>query len=295
MKQYIKLFEEFILESGNAIDAAIPFTQDQIQPTIDWMQENIFPEIGLVGIDDDAAVIGSAGKKLPGATSGDIDIAVSADKIASALSSSLELAYLALDEKLKSMGYPTLPKKGFNQVSVGVPIAGDPKNGIGQVDLMITTDLEWSKFMYHSPDFRTAESLYKGAYRNILLMSAMGQSFFEVKKTTDKGETEEYQAYVIRLNQGVVQVRKTFMGVRGLRKSAELLREYDKEITRVPQEIVDLLFNGGHKVAEIMTYEGLKSLLDSGDFKFPEKLPDIMDKFSKELVASGLPLPSELG
>jgi len=295
MKQYIKLFEQFIIESGNAIGESVPFTQDQIQPTIDWLQKNIFPEIGLVGIGDDAAVIGSAGKKLPEATSGDIDIAVSADKIASALNTSLELAYLALDEKLKSLGYSTLAKKSFNQVSVGIPIAGDPKNGIGQVDLMITTDLEWSKFMYHSPDFRTAESLYKGAYRNLLLMSAMGQCFFEVKKTTDKGETEEYQAYVIRLNQGVVQVRKTFLGVRGLRKRAELLRQYDKEITKVPQEIVELLFNGGHKVAEIMTYEGLKSLLDSGDFKYPEKLKDIMDKYKKELTDANLPLPSELG
>lgn len=294
MRRYVKLFEQFILESGNAIGESVPFTQDQIQPTIDWMQKNIFPEIGLVGIGDDAAIIGSAGKKLLGATSGDIDIAVSADKIASALGTSLELAYLALDEKLKSLGYPTLAKKGFNQVSVGVPIAGDQKNGIGQVDLMITTDLEWSKFMYHSPDFRTAESLYKGAYRNLLLMSAMGQCFFAVKKTTDKGETEEYEAYVIRLNQGVVQVRKTFMGKRGLRKTTDRLREYDKEITRVPQEIVDLLFNGGHSVAEIMTYEGLKSLLDSGDFKYPEKLQGIMDKYKNELDRAGLPLPSEL-
>ena len=193
------------------------------------------------------------------------------------------------------MGYSTRLAPAFNQVSFGAPIAGDYKNGVGQVDFMLTHDLEWSRFMYHSPDFRTAESMYKGAYRNLLLMSAIGNCFREITKTTDKGETAEYQAYVIRLNQGVVQVRKSFEGKRGLLKNAQLLREFDKEITRVPQDIVNLLFNGGHKPNEIMTYESLLGLINGGDFKYPEKRRDIMDEFMEKLEAAKLPLPSGLG
>jgi len=292
MKQYVKLFEQFIFESGNSIENAQPFKQEQVQPTVDWIVKNVFPQIGLVGIDDDAAVIGSAGKKLPDATSGDIDIAVSADKIAGALGTSLDKAVFELDKKLKSMGYSTRLAPAFNQVSFGAPIAGDPKKGVGQVDFMLTHDLVWSKFMYHSPDFRTAESMYKGAYRNLLLMAAIGNCFREITKETDKGETAEYQAYVIRLNQGVVQVRKSFEGKRGLLKNAALLKEFDKEITRVPQDIVDLLFNGGHNVSEIMTYEGLKSLIEGGDFKYPGKRKDIMKEYVKKLEDTKLPLPS---
>jgi hypothetical protein len=134
MKQYIKLFEQFILESGNSVENAQPFRQDQVQPTIDWVSKNIFPEIGLIGIDDDAAVLGSAGKKLADQTSGDIDLAVSADKIAGHLSVSLDKALFALDTKLKSLGYSTKLAVGFNQVSIGVPIGGDKKNGVGQLD-----------------------------------------------------------------------------------------------------------------------------------------------------------------
>lgn len=294
MRRYVKLFEQFILESGNSIEDAVPFAQDQVGPTVKWIVKNIFPEIGLVGIDDDAAVIGSAGKKLPDATSGDIDIAVSADKIAGHLGVSLQTVLFELDKKLKSLGYSTQLAVGFTQVSFGAPVGGDYKNGVGQVDLMLTNDLEWSRFIYHSPDFRVAESRYKGAYRNILLMAAIGKCFFEITKKTDAGETAEYKAYVVRLNQGIVEVRKSHEGKKGLLKNAALLKEFDKEITRVPQEIVDLLFNGGHSVAEIMTYEGLKSLLDSGDFKYPEKLNDIMDKYKNELDRAGLPLPSEL-
>jgi hypothetical protein len=147
--QYVKLFEQFIYESGNSIENAVPFTQDQVQPTVDWIAKNIFPQIGLIGIDDDAAVIGSAGKKLPEATSGDIDIAVSADKIAGALETSLDKAVFVLDKKLKSMGYSTKLAPGFNQVSFGAPIAGDYKNGVGQVDFMLTNDLDWSRVFYH--------------------------------------------------------------------------------------------------------------------------------------------------
>jgi hypothetical protein len=293
--KYVKLFEQYIFESGNSIENAVPFKQDQVQSTVDWLVKNVFPQIGLSGIDDDAAIIGSAGKKLPDATSGDIDIAVSADKIAGFLGTSLQNALFALDKKLKELGYSTRLAPGFNQVSIGAPVGGDSKNGVGQVDFMLTNDLDWSRFIYHSPDFRTAESQYKGAYRNLLLMSAIGKSFFEITKQTDKGETAEYQAYVVRLNQGIVQVRKSFEGKRGLLKTAALLRDYDKEITKAPQDTVNLLFNGGHKPSDIDTYEKLKGLLESGDFKYPNKLGEILADFKVKLEDAKLPLPSDLG
>ena len=295
MKRHVKLFEQFIFESGNSIENAVPFRQDQVQPTVDWIVKNVFPQIGLVGIDDDAAVIGSAGKKAAGATSGDIDIAVSADKIAGHLGSSLQTVLFELDKVLKSQGFSTKLAHGFNQVSIGAPIAGDYKNGVGQVDFMLSSDLDWSRFIYHSPDFRTAESQYKGAYRNLLLMATIGKCFYEITKSTDKGETAEYQAYVVRLNQGIVQVRKSFEGKKGLLKNAALLKEFDKEITRLPEDVVNLLFNGGHKPADINTYEKLKGLIDSGDFKFPEKKKDIMAEFVEKLEDAKLPLPSDIG
>lgn len=291
--KYIKLFEQFILESGNSIQDAAPFRQDQVEPTIKWLAANVFPKIGLSGIDDDAAVIGSAGKKLPDQTSGDIDVAVSADKIASALETSLQNVLFALNDRLKSLGFETKLAPGFNQVSIGAPIGGDRKNGVGQVDLMLSTDLDWSRFIYHSPDFRIAESKYKGAYRNLLLMAAIGKSFYEITKTTDKGEVAEYQSYVVRLNQGITQVRKSFEGKKGLVKTAQLLKDYDKSITNEPQGVVDLLFNGGHKPSDISTYEGLKSLIDSSDFKYPGKRSEVYKDFMQKLEDSKLPLPAE--
>jgi hypothetical protein len=293
--KHIKLFEQFINESGNSINDAQPIPQADVMPTAKWVESNLFPKIGLVGLDDDAAIIGSAGKKAADQMSGDVDIAVSADKIAAALGTTLQNALFALNDKLKSLGYETKLAPGFNQVSIGAPIGGDPKKGTAQIDLMLSTDLDWSRFIYHSPDFRTAESRYKGAYRNLLLMAAMGNSFRKVVATTDAGEVKEFEAYVIRLNQGVVQVRKSFEGKKGLLKNAALLREYDKEITRTPQEVVNLLFKGNHNPSDVDTYEKLKSLIDSSDFLYPEVRSAIMNEYKQKLVDAKLPFPNDLG
>lgn len=292
--KYIKLFEQFINESGNAIQDSVPFKQSQIGGTIDWCQKNIFSQIGLEGLGVDCAVIGSAGKKKADATSGDIDIAVSADKIAVHFNTSLGKAVFALNDALVSMGHSTKMIHSLNQVSIAAPIDGDYKNGVGQVDLMLSNNLTWSTFMYHSPDFTRDESKYKGAYRNILLMSAIGDSFFKTTKETDKKEIAEYEAYVIRLNQGVVKVRKSFEGKRGLVKNAKLLKEFDELITDEPKELVNLLFKGDFEPDDINTYEKLKTLLESPHFKYPQKLDTILKKFKINLDKNNLPHPEDI-
>ena len=293
--KYVKLFEQFINESGNSIEDAVAINQVDVMPTAKWVEANVFPKIGLVGLDDDAAIIGSAGKKLPEQTSGDVDIAVSADKMAAFLGTSLQNVLFELNTILKSLGYQTRMAPGFNQVSIGAPIAGDPKKGVAQIDLMLSTDLDWSRFIYHSPDFRISESRYKGAYRNLLLMAAIGQSFRKITAETEAGETKEFEAYVVRLNQGIVQVRKSFEGKKGLLKNAALLRDFDKFITNTPSDVVALLFNGKHVPNDINTYEKLKALLDSTDFKYGEVKNAIFKDFEQKLIDAKLPLPEDLG
>lgn len=293
--KYIKLFEDFLNESGNSIENAIPIAQVDVMPTAKWIESNIFPKIGLTGLDDDAAIIGSAGKKLPDQTSGDIDIAVSADKIAAFLGTSLQNVLFSLNDKLKSLGYSTKMAPGFNQVSIGALINGKQNNGIVQVDFMLSTDIEWSRFIYHSPDFRIAESRYKGAYRNLLLMAAIAQSFKAIVAQTDAGETKEFEAYVVRLNQGVVQVRKSFEGKKGLLKNAALLKEFDKFVTNTPSEVVSLLFNGKHSPTDINTYEKLKALIDSSNFKFNTTRSNVLKDFEQKLIDAKLPLPNDIG
>lgn len=294
MSKFIKPFHQFINESGNAIQDSIPFRQHQIKPTITWLEKNLFPYIGLEGIGIDASIIGSAGKKKDHETSGDIDLAISAHKVSTYLESSLSNLLFTLNSILIELGYSTQVATGFNQISIAVPIEGDYQLGVGQVDLMLSTDLKWSTFIYHSPDFTKNESQYKGAYRNLLLMSAIGKSFYQIISTTDDDRVKEYEAYVVRLNQGIVKVRKSFEGKNGLLKNAKLLKEFDQLITNEPQTTVDLLFDGDFRPEDINTYEKLKQLLQSPFFKFKKILPSIFIDFLLKISENKLPIPEDM-
>ena len=191
-------------------------------------------------------------------------------------------------------GYSTDKNKGFNQVSVGVPIEGNWKKGVAQVDLMLTDNLDFSTFMYHSPDFTKAESKYKGLYRNILLMNIISNCKREATKLTDKKEIAEYQSYVLRLNQGVVQVTKSYVGAKGnLVKTAKLLNDQDRFITDTPEAISELAFGPDVPPSEIMTFENMWKLVTDPKFIHKDKLPLILEDFRVKILATKVPFPEE--
>ena len=284
----------FLSEGGNAVEEARPLLQDEVIETYKWIEKNIFPKLGLVGEGTDAFPIGSYGKKAQDQTSGDIDIAVSIDKIAGVNGISLDTVLDWLDTKLKSLGYSTKIARGFSQVSFGAPINGNFKNGIAQIDLMLSSNLDWSRFMYYSPNFIEAESKYKGMYRNTLLMSIVSESMREVTKTTPTGEVEEYKSYVIRLEKGIYQVAKTFMGKKGsLVKTATLLHDQDKFITNTPTEVVKFAFGEGVNPSDVMTFENIWSIILRPNFIHKSKLNNILKRFRDYLVSAKMPIPSE--
>jgi len=297
MKQYVKLFEQFISdvsEGGNAVKEARPMSQKEVSDVYEYVKSKVFPLLGLDGNDVDAAPIGSFGKKAADATSGDLDIAVSVDKIASVNSLPINpdavLEYM--DVVLSKAGFSTTVSSGFKQISIGVVIPGTKE--IAQVDLMLSTSLEWSKFMYYSPDFTKSESKYKGAYRNLLVMAIINYSKREAAKLTDKGEVEEINTYVLQLDRGVQEVRKSFMGKKGaIIKTTETLHDYDKFISNTPDVVVKLAFGDNVKVSDVMTFEGCWSLTNSSAFPHKDKLPEILKAFKGYLMGAKLPMPTE--
>ena len=294
MFKYKQFVSMFLSEGGNAVEEARPLLQDEVIETYKWIEKNIFPKLGLVGEGTDAFPIGSYGKKAQDQTSGDIDIAVSIDKIAGVNGISLDTVLDWLDTKLKSLGYSTKIARGFSQVSFGAPINGNFKNGIAQIDLMLSSNLDWSRFMYYSPNFIEAESKYKGMYRNTLLMSIVSESMREVTKTTPTGEVEEYKSYVIRLEKGIYQVAKTFMGKKGsLVKTATLLHDQDKFITNTPTEVVKFAFGEGVNPSDVMTFENIWSIILRPNFIHKSKLNNILKRFRDYLVSAKMPIPSE--
>jgi hypothetical protein len=293
--KYKDFVSKILNEGGNAVEDARPLTQAEVLSTYAWVEKFVLPKLGLDGKGIDAFPIGSYNKKADDATSGDIDIAVSIDKLAGVNGLSFGDVLTWLDGRLKQMGYSTKVVKGFEQVSFGVPIDGNEKNGVAQVDLMLSTNLDWSRFMYHSPNFKEAESKYKGMYRNVLMMSIVSEMFKEATKTTDAGEVEQYKQYVIRLEKGIYQVEKTFMGKKGsLVKTATLLHDQDKFITSTPEEVVALAFGEGVKPAEVMTFENAFSIFQSPKFPHIKRRTEILNRFKAYILASKMPIPTEV-
>lgn len=283
--------EHLLNEGGNAVSEARPITQSEVDGTYAYVIKQILP---LLGIEEDAIrPIGSFKKKAPDQTSGDIDIAISIDRVAGVNGIALPDVIDFIDDKMKKSGFPPSTNRGLGQVSIGVPIEGDAKKGFAQIDLMLTDNLNFSTFMYFSPDFTQAESKYKGLYRNILLMMIISNSQRETTKLTDKGEVEEYRSYVLRLNQGVVQVAKSFMGARGLVKNPKLLKDQDQFITNTPEIITEIAFGPGISPSDIMTFENIWKLTTDKKFLHRDKLDSILSDFRNRILATKVPFPTE--
>jgi hypothetical protein len=279
-------------EGGNAISEARPIKQSEIDKTYEFVIKEIYPIIGIS--EDSAKPIGSFKKKAPEQTSGDIDIAVLAETIAGQNGLAMDEVLTFMDSALRGAGYEPTSNKGLQQCSIGVPVEGKSGNGIAQIDLMLTDNLDFSTFMYHSPDFTKAESKYKGLYRNILLMMIISNSKRQTTKLTDKGEIQEYKAYVLRLNQGVVSVTKTFMGKKGnIVKQASVLHDQDRFITSTPEVIAELAFGPDIPASELMTFEDIWRHTTDSKFIHADKLNSILTDFKNRILATKVPFPSE--
>ncbi len=148
--------------------------------------------------------------------------------------------------------------------------------------------------MYHSPDYSKFESKYKGLYRNILLMKIISNADRKTTKLTDAGETEEYQSYVVRLNQGVVKVTKSFKGKKGLLKNPKLLKDQDKFITNTPEEVASIAFGPNVLPSDIMTFEDTWNQFTSPTFVHKNKFDKMLKEFILQIKRTKVPIPSEV-
>lgn len=279
-----------INEDGkNAIPSSRSITFEEAQMVYRYVQNNIAPKFGIdkSGME----VIGSYGKKSEGDTHGDLDIAISSESLAERNGLGKDQIVDFINDTLTSLGFETKIMRGFKQVSAGIPIPGS--NDIAQVDFMLSPNLEWSKFVYHSPNYREKESKYKGAVRNALLMAIITETSKNILKQTPEGDVEELESNVIRYPEGIYKSRRSWAGKKGLVKTPKLLKDFDELITTNPQEVVELVVGPGYTPESIGTFERLWHLVNHDDFIHWDKRDDIIKKFAGNLGAQGLPAPEE--
>jgi genome maintenance exonuclease 1 len=188
-------------------------------------------------------------------------------------------------------------KVSFDQVSFGMPINGD--DDIVQVDFELSRSLEWSRFAKYSPDYRKDESKYKGHVRNILMMCIVKYCFKKtIKRVTLDDDTVvdgEIEAYVVRLADGLYKTRKNWFAKNGvnMKKTENLMHEYDELIADTPQGFIDLIFNDG-KIEDFISFETLFDTFMSDKFKFPENRERILVGVVMSLDSQGIEIPTEI-
>ena len=212
--------------------------------------------------------LGSYLKKNDNELYSDLDIAVNydfdkRDNIKNILRDNFDLSILQGHENYS-----------LNVMNIGFRIS---ENNYLQVDFMFTDNLEYSSFVYHSPNFSKNESKYKGMYASILLQSIIRNIPLKRDHFEEDGSLKEWSYYSLSQKDGLLIKTKTFIGKKGFRiKSPRVIDE--RFISKSPKEILELIFGTYDSINYIYTFESLLDYVSSNRFNV------ISDDFRKEFL-----------
>lgn len=271
---------------------AVGIKQNEIPATVSKIETVVLKPLGLIGFGTDCFILGSAGKKPADQLSGDLDIGVSMDQLASANSLKLSDVLDWLIKELEKMGYDAKPLRGFSQVSIPFPIVGRVTEEPVQVDFMLSNNVNWTRFIYHSPDYSKGESKYKGAYRNFLLSAIVSAFDYKVLKKTDMDVPIEVEKYALRHDKGIYRLTKSFAGKGGsIVKAGKTIAGSESFLTQTPEEVVDFFLGEEYTVNDVSSFEKLYDVV----FNKPSKVSGMRDTirkfFIQSITGAKLPIP----
>lgn len=238
-----------------------------------------------------ACTLGSLGKKLDYEESGDIDIAINYDFTKENCNKIIEFIktnfndydepeiYISSGFKIISFGYY------YKNYDIINNFEDDNINKqqiiqIAQVDLMFSNNLEYTQFMYHSPNYRNLESEFKGLYRTNLLTYIAGRKPTDKEDMyDDKGNLTDYWKYTLTYDKGLVLTHKSYKGKRGLLKNPHTVKEDTVFITNDIHEIVKLILGEEGTIADTNSFESLIKYIFSDKYVYKDKVKYIISDF----------------
>jgi len=284
---------------GLAIKESRRLYKPELMRTYAFVKGLIEFNLGLK--EGDFKPIGSYCKKKDDDTYGDIDIMIDANKIVQEFTFKNDEEYVGrlynnleyVDNIFKRLGYETVVSLGFGQVSVKIPVCGEEDRGFAQVDLMLTEYPEWADFVYFSPDFTKGESRYPSKYMGMLIMAIITEAYKGNYTYNENGQLVEYSMLAYRLNEGIMQVRKSHQGVKGLIKVAKIVNE--TLVTVDPKEVMALCFGDKYRdKPRVKSFEETWKRMHSSFFIHKDKLDIIVDKYKHYLTSGKHEWPQEL-
>ena len=232
--------------------------QENVKPTIDDICERLVKGFGLGK--EDVQPVGSTGKKLPGGSSGDIDLAIDQNRLMEVNGFTNPEEYIdkcnELAEKF-DVDVITKPKKGWSGTSYAWPIAnadGKQEGQYVQLDLVVTDNMKYITWGYHTdPEQELKDGELdvdvnpKAMLKGMLLQAiALGGHESVLKTGTVDGEGEspvEVEIYDYDYRKGLFKVRKHRNQKRNGNYSRGWKNDEREFISGDPDEIVQILFN----------------------------------------------------
>lgn len=227
-----------------------------------------------------ATTLGSTGKKKDNETSGDIDIAIEMEFT----KENVEKVKSYLKEEYGD-DVQIYVSDGFKIISFGLKYKTICNGLFGiemyaQVDLMFSNDLEYSKFMYHSPNYKNNESNFKGLYRTNLLTYIAGRTPHDIEDVyNDDGELMDYWKYTLTYDKGLVFTHKTYRGKTKRLKNPVTVKEDTRLISKEPKTIINFILGNKATLDTVNSFESLITYLFSDDYPYKKHRSEIMNDY----------------
>lgn len=291
-------FSEFFLlkEGGNAIKSSTRINQENVEATMNTIYKTLLPKLKLK--QSDTASLGSTGKKKPGGSSGDIDLALSIQALLknNNLETTTELFDLIVSV-VKSTGKDYKDMRSMGIVSVAWDIEntdGLQEDSVVQLDLMVVDSIDWASWAYYSPS--EWESPWKGLYRNeVLYAIAKYMDYKVLEKAFNKEGIEvdaTWERHFFDLNKGLMKGTQTALGKKGITKTTKTLDKL--VISQQPNDVVKMMFGPKFNANDVLTWEDSFKLLMNDDFVYKKDRKNILKMVKDGILKKGYPVPEEL-
>ena len=281
--------EQSIVEGGHAfgnlINSVVP--KQFLNSTI----EQALKSIGLSNVS--YKVVGNSSKPYLG----DIDVAINSKELVSiySLDTDKDSFWSSLDSRLEQYNVPYTVNKGFKQFHIAtdvvdqqgaVQLAVDETGKIKtpkqkakvQIDFFVGS-IDWMQdVLSGSPE----RSKYKAYFRNVLLRSIV---------SLIRNPKKPNERFVLDFKSGIDLVKFEMVPPNPRQKT-----DQEKILSRtsyldVSNDLAKWLFGPSHSWKDIESFEDLATLLKSSDFKYKSYLPEILEKFRKEVLKDKKEIP----
>ena len=296
-----KLFvpESVQVESGHMVDNVVPINQENVEATVADFRK-AFCE--YAGIDEKfVQPVGSTGKRLPGNSSGDLDLAID---LSALLATGKEIkdkrdwfAFCRTFADQQEVEHNE--KLNISLFSVRWPIANENGKQGGefvQIDLFLHKNMKMLQWGMYQPKEEEGKDYEKSAIRALLMMTIAKYGFTEVLETDDiPGEgvvPVKYRRRRYKQSEGLYEL----LLERPLKKNGTRCKNFQEKEKKLlsddPEKISELLFGKEYKSDQLLTVREVWDAFKNSEMWKDRKIRDDVEKeFEEKLEQFSLQKP----